>query len=161
MESKRPDLKFEAQVRRDLGFLFDQCDAKIISNNYDYCIFGNANIVIKAGDLFFDVVRDRGDVCVYVAPGPVTRIEGRWAEIGIALAAVLMDDSSGKIPDPSSYASLSRAADLLKPALLHLQEGLSESQYEITSRRMRQIGASYLKKLQERSKEKPQYLHYC
>jgi hypothetical protein len=69
--SSGPDLKFEAQVRNDLRFLFEKYDAKIISNNYYYRSFGNAIIVIGAGQLFFRVVRDRGEI--RIDGGPRTR----------------------------------------------------------------------------------------
>ena len=154
LESSGPDLKFEAQVRNDLRFLFEKYDAKIISNNYYYRSFGNAIIVIDAGQLFFRVVRDRGEIRIDVAPGPVSPIDGRWTELGGALAALTMDDSSGKIPDPFCYATLSRAADFLEPALPQLQEALSESHYETTSRRIKQISESYMNYLYERIKLK-------
>jgi len=148
LESKRPDLKFEAQVRKDLGFLFTQYDAKIISNNYNYRVFGNANIVIKAGDLVLNVVRDRGEIHVYVAREPVTVINAEWKELGCALAALVMDESNDQIPGPFFYATLSRVADLLKPALPQLQEAFSAPRYQATARKIRLISESYWKKFQ-------------
>jgi len=159
LESSGPDLKFEARVRNDLRFLFEKYDAKIISNNYYYRSFGNAIIVIGAGQLFFRVVRDRGEIRIDVAPGPVSPIDGRWTELGGALAALTMDDSSGKIPDPFCYATLSRAADFLEPTLPQLQEALSESHCGTTSRRIRQISESYMNYLYERIKLKTKTLN--
>ena len=154
VKSMPPDPEFEVQIRKDLRFLFDKYGAKIVSNTYDYRVFGNAVVVIAAGQLLFQVVRDRGEIRIDVAPGPVSPIDGRWMELGGALAALTMDDSSEKIPDPFYYATLSRAADFMEPALPQLREAFSEQQYETTSRKIRQINESYMNYLFECLKQK-------
>jgi hypothetical protein len=156
LDPKGSDKRLEEEVRRDLSFLFTKHDARIISNCYYPRSFGNAVIVIQVGELFLQVVRDRGDIGVYVARSPITPVEGEWVELGVALAALQMERPGCQVPDVPFYATLSRAADLMQPKMSQLQGAFSKFHYEITLQKTRQITETNWKRFQEKISRKSQ-----
>jgi hypothetical protein len=149
LEPEGPDKKFEEDVHRELSFLFTKHDARIVTNFYYPRSFGNAVIVVQVRDLFLQVVRDRGDICVYVGKTPSGQAEGPWTDIRVAIASLEINETRANIPDLPFYATLSRAAALLEPALPRLEEAYSGSKYEATLRKIRQINEASWEKFKE------------
>ena len=149
LEPDGPDEKLEGDVRRDLSFLFTEHGARIVSNSYYPRSFGNAIIVIPVRDLFLEVVRDRGSLCVCVGRTPPGPSESPWTDSRLAVASLEMKESGSRIPDIPSYATLSRAAAILEPAFSLLEEAYSAPNYEPTMQKIKAINKASRKKLEE------------
>jgi hypothetical protein len=133
------DKRIEKSIRRILGFLFDQFQAKV-SSNVKYRAFGNSSVFINAGNVSLRIVRENRDHKLLVSVAPLS-VKGNWTSVDIALAASSEDENPLGLKfdgwwekDPSE--ALTELSKLLQPRFEGLNAAFSESRYPATSRRL-------------------------
>lgn len=93
-------------------------------------MFDNAILTVKAGDLRFRFVQDRGEQGVDVAP---LHEPQAWEPLDFAL--MVADSMSEWL----SCAPLQEVADVLKSRIVSLGYAFSRQEYDATSRRLAEI----------------------
>ena len=151
---KTTDEDLERQVRQDLSFLFSDYGAVVISNYYDWKHFGNAYVDVRIEGLYFHVVRDRGDIVVYVTPNYIGH-GTQWVLFESAIRSLRMNSVADTVPDPPFYKDLAELSKLLQPLVPQLQAAFSKVNYGQTSLKIARIREVGWERIQARVAKKP------
>lgn len=139
MDPVGSDKQIEKEIRRILGFLFQQFQATV-SSNVKYRAFGNSYVFVEAGNVRLRILRENRDHQLKVSAAPLSAKEN-WTPVDVALAA----SSEGESPlglkfgggwdrDPSE--ALTELSNLLEPRFEKLNAAFSERNYPTTRHRL-------------------------
>jgi hypothetical protein len=129
------DAELEENVRRELGFLFNQHGAKI-SSNTRLRIMDFACVSVDVDNLRLLAARDRGSIEISIAPIHAVRY---WQSMGEAILAL---EKECELPKSIPSSILRGAGPRLEVQFVKLNEAFSETQFPITRERIREIRES-------------------
>ena len=142
------DAELEENVRRELGFLFNQHGAQI-SSNTRLGIMDFACVSVDVDNLRLRVARDRGSIEISIAPIHAVRY---WQSMGEAILAL---EKERELPKSIPSSILRGAGPRLEVQFVKLNEAFSETQFPATRERIREIRESLEKAWIEDWNRKP------
>jgi hypothetical protein len=139
---RRADPQWEQEVREGLSFLFEEHDAKIVTNTYLPQHLGIKRIIILVNDLLIKIARDAsmptGFLDAYVAPGHQPT---EWQPIIFAVLASGAQHEVRPMPSYESFGTFPGLANLIRANWSGLVEAFSILNYPLTKEKIHRISA--------------------
>jgi hypothetical protein len=128
--ASRTEKELRAEVKRDLGFLFEKYSMRFVPNDRKYK-HGNV-VTLENEKLRFEVSGHHGEYFLRVAP---LNLPLDWEDVATVIVAMKVKTPINSVADfgtPPTWSDLGGLAAVLEPEVPHLEKALSHEHYEET-----------------------------